>query len=214
MRETYPDVLNLEVIEDDRIAVRPGAKADRGQVLVEADRLRPRRVAVRQRDDLHTSTNIHQPVRARSIGSGSATHLVLEPGRARPAAHDERVVRGDDRDDVDALRLEGVVLLEVRREVVHVAGGLAGSASARSRGGDGRGGLTVKAPGTEKSTTFFPFHASVVSLVAAGARDTGERGDLRGSIKATYEYHKRQRSPAQACTRCTGRCPRGRCRRP
>lgn len=37
----------------------------------------------------------------------------------------------------------------------------------------GRGLLTVKAPGTEKSTTFFPFHSSVESLMAvsgAGAR--------------------------------------------
>ena len=48
-------------------------------------------------------------------------HLILQPEEPRPSAEDERVVSSDDRDDVDALRLELVVLLEERREVVHVA---------------------------------------------------------------------------------------------
>lgn len=118
---THPDVLDLEVVEDERIAVSPGTKADGGEVLVEADRLRPRRLAVRESKDLqHERSAIALPEAIMRSGS----HLVLEADGARPAAHDKRVVRSDDRDDVDALRLELVVLLEVRREVVHVAGGL------------------------------------------------------------------------------------------
>jgi hypothetical protein len=56
--------------------------------------------------------------------------LVREAGRARPAGHDVRVVRGDDGDDVDALRLERVVLLQVPGQVVRVA-------RRRERAGDG-----------------------------------------------------------------------------
>ena len=63
---------------------------------------------------------------------GANTRLILETEEARPAAEHERVVGGDDGDDVDALRLELVVLLQVRREVVHVARRLAGAGSARS----------------------------------------------------------------------------------
>ena len=48
-------------------------------------------------------------------------HLVLETEEARPAAEDEGVVRGENGDDVNALRLKLVVLLEERREVVRVA---------------------------------------------------------------------------------------------
>ena len=63
-------------------------------------------------------------------------HLVLEAEEARPAAEHERVVGGDDGDDVDALCLALVVLLKDRREVVRVAGGLGcgvGGARGRSR---------------------------------------------------------------------------------
>ena len=49
------------------------------------------------------------------------THLVLEPEEAGPAGEHEGVVGGYDGYDVDALRLELVNLLEVRREVVRVA---------------------------------------------------------------------------------------------
>ena len=48
-------------------------------------------------------------------------HLVLETEEARPAAEDEGVVRGENGDDVNTLRLELVVLLEERREMVRVA---------------------------------------------------------------------------------------------
>ncbi len=51
-------------------------------------------------------------------------HLVLETEEARPAAEDKSVVGGDDGDDIDALRLELVVLLKERREMVRVARGL------------------------------------------------------------------------------------------
>lgn len=54
----------------------------------------------------------------------STTHLVLQPQEAGPPALDERVVGGDDGDDVDALGLELVDLLQERRQVVHVAGRL------------------------------------------------------------------------------------------
>ena len=48
-------------------------------------------------------------------------HLILDVLDACPAGEDEGVVRGEDSDDVDAFGLEGVVVLEVGREVVRVA---------------------------------------------------------------------------------------------
>ena len=45
----------------------------------------------------------------------------MEAEEARPAAEDEGVVRGENGDDVNTLRLELVVLLEERREVVRMA---------------------------------------------------------------------------------------------
>ena len=49
------------------------------------------------------------------------THLVLEAEEARPAAEDEGVVRGENGDDVNTLRLELVVLRDERRQVLRVA---------------------------------------------------------------------------------------------
>ena len=66
--DAYPDVLDLEVVEDEGVAVRPGAEADRGEVLVEADRLGPLRLAVREREDLH-----HTRSATHAIGGGSRT---------------------------------------------------------------------------------------------------------------------------------------------
>ena len=54
-------------------------------------------------------------------GKGTGAHLVLEAEEAGPAAEDEGVVRGENGDDVNTLRLELVVLLEERREVVRMA---------------------------------------------------------------------------------------------
>lgn len=52
------------------------------------------------------------------------THLIAQSLHAPPAAHDERVVRSNDGEDVDALRLKLVVFLEEGREVADVAAGL------------------------------------------------------------------------------------------
>ena len=101
-------------------------------------------------------------------GVEGGTHLVLEPEEAGPAGEHEGVVGGNDGDDIDALRLEFVNLLEVGREVVRVARWLqrpqCASVQRRSIAIRGR---TVKAPGTAKMTTFLPFHASVVNFEAA-----------------------------------------------
>ena len=52
------------------------------------------------------------------------TYLVLQPFNSSPSTHNERIVGSDHGDDIDALGLELVVLLEVGREVVDVASGL------------------------------------------------------------------------------------------
>ena len=54
-------------------------------------------------------------------GGEGGTYLVLETEEAGPAGEHEGVVGGNDGDDVDALRLELVNLLEVGREMVRVA---------------------------------------------------------------------------------------------
>ncbi len=50
--------------------------------------------------------------------------LVLKTNSLGPAAQHESVIGSNDRDDVDALCLESVVLLDEWREVVYVAGRL------------------------------------------------------------------------------------------
>jgi hypothetical protein len=57
--------------------------------------------------------------RGAEIAEGA--HAVLEALGARPAAHDERVVRGDDGDDVDGLVLKRVVVLHEPGHVLRVA---------------------------------------------------------------------------------------------
>ncbi len=110
------------------------------------------------------------------------THLILETEEPRPSAEDERIVRGDNSDHVDALRLELVVLLEERRQVVRVAGRLimmwlsascceGTMARVAQFGAVIWIGRTVNAPGTETKTTFLPFHSSVLSLVASEMTD-------------------------------------------
>ena len=61
------------------------------------------------------------------------THLILETEETRPAAEDEGVVRGENGDDVNTLRLELVVLLQIGREMVDVAGGLEHRRRGRAR---------------------------------------------------------------------------------
>lgn len=51
-------------------------------------------------------------------------YLVLETESLCPTAHDERVVGGDDGNEVNTLALELVEFLEVRGEVVNVTCGL------------------------------------------------------------------------------------------
>lgn len=103
------------------------------------------------------------------IADGIA-HLILHMLHTRPAAEDEGVVGGEDGDNIDALALELVDVGNVGWEVVGVAGGLGTRYTRQGRPDYLRFGrrLTVKAPGTAKITTFLPFQASVVNLVAIG----------------------------------------------
>ena len=52
MRDTYADVGDLEVVDDERVALRAGAEVDRGEVLRETHLLGPLRVRVREGKDL------------------------------------------------------------------------------------------------------------------------------------------------------------------
>ena len=54
------------------------------------------------------------------------THLIFQPRHFGPSTHHERVVGGEDGDDVDAFLLEFVELLEVGWEVSDVACALGG----------------------------------------------------------------------------------------
>ena len=72
------------------------------------------------------------------------TDLVLESLDACPAVHDERVVRGDYGDHVDAARLEVGVVREVRRDVLRVAGRLAAGRRVEER----KGGVGVMGMGS------------------------------------------------------------------
>ena len=60
------------------------------------------------------------------VGVRESDDLVFETEGLGPTAHDERIVGGDDGNEVDTLALELVEFLEVRGEVVNVACGLLG----------------------------------------------------------------------------------------
>jgi hypothetical protein len=94
--------------------------------------------------------------------------LVLKTLDAAPTAHNEGIIGSDHRDDIHPLFFELIILLKVRGQVVRVASGLTGRGESRSSRtlGEGLDTRTVNAPGTETITTFFPFHSSVLNVVA------------------------------------------------
>ena len=53
---TYADIGDLEVVDDERVALRAGAEVDRGEVLREAHLLGPLRVRVRKGKDLRADS--------------------------------------------------------------------------------------------------------------------------------------------------------------
>ena len=55
--KTYPDVGNLEVVDDERVALGAGTEVNRGQVLGQAELRRPLRVGVRKRENLSNQKN-------------------------------------------------------------------------------------------------------------------------------------------------------------
>ena len=104
-RGTYTEVSDLEVIDDQSETGGTDTQTDTGtgEVDGETELLGPVGVGVRESDD-----------------------LVFETEGLGPTAHDERIVGGDDGNEVDTLALELVEFLEVRGEVVNVACGLWG----------------------------------------------------------------------------------------
>jgi hypothetical protein len=50
------------------------------------------------------------------------THPIFESLHTCPAAHHERIVRSDDGDDINTLRLQLIVLFHVARKMIGVAG--------------------------------------------------------------------------------------------
>ncbi len=92
-------------------------------------------------------------------------YFVFDAFDSAPAAHDKHIIRGQDGDNINAFGLELLVLLNVGREVVHVTSGLI-TIAVRFTDRLNRFVRTVNAPGTEKRTTFFPFHSLVLSLLA------------------------------------------------
>jgi hypothetical protein len=109
-------------------------------------------IGIGKREDLRRSVSY----REWKLGQ-SDTYLVFNAFDAAPATHNEGVISSDDGDDVDAFGFEFVILLDVGWEVVHMASGL--EEWFESNRGRRKMRLTVKAPGTEKRTTFFPFHS-------------------------------------------------------
>lgn len=98
------------------------------------------------------------------------SNLIVEALKATPAAHDEGVIGSYHGDDINTLCLEFIDLLEVRGEVICVASRLVYMLSAPELARQARKLRTVKAPGTDTMTTFFPFHASVLKEVAVSFR--------------------------------------------
>ena len=102
---TYTEVSDLEVIDDQSETGGTDTQSDTGtgEVDSETELLGPVGVGVRESDD-----------------------LVFETEGLGPTAHDERIIGGDNGDEVNTLALELIEFLEVRGEVVNVACGLWG----------------------------------------------------------------------------------------
>jgi len=103
-----PNIFHNEVIDDKGIAASTGTQAMGREIEDVAYLLGPSNISVSGGDD-----------------------LVFEALDTRPAAQDERVVGGDDDDDIDSLGLELVVLLDVRRQMVHMTSGGEGSGNSK-----------------------------------------------------------------------------------
>lgn len=120
------------------------------------------------------------------------TYLVLHTLNTTPCTHNERVVRSDDGDYVDTLRLELVVLVDEAREVADMACWLDSWSTINKTvrvGAYMRMQLTVNAPGTENKTTFLPFHSLVESWMAIIHRTSTKlpRVDCRPLTNTTSE---------------------------
>jgi len=95
-----------------------------------------------------------------------STDLVCYSLHTSPSAHNEGVIGSNDSDDVDPLLLELVILGEVGWEVIDVTSRLIGLGKFNDSNTQDLEKRTVKAPGTEKRTTFLPFQLSVERVVA------------------------------------------------
>lgn len=92
------------------------------------------------------------------------TNLVRKTFDATPSTHDEGIVSSEEDNGVNALLREQIVILDEARKVLLVAGWLGRRRQGKDFHNDQipRLRLTVNAPGTDTTTTFFPFHSEVL----------------------------------------------------
>lgn len=116
--ETYTDVFHNKVIDYNCVSCCTRSETDVRQINAVADLSGPFSTGVRQSQDLKSRASKHCE-NNREVG---VIYLVLQAFNASPSAHDENIVCSNDCDDIDTLGLELLVLFNVRREMVHMAG--------------------------------------------------------------------------------------------
>lgn len=116
---TYFEIFHDEVVKNDCIASSASSEADSAKVNRLTKWLWPRSICVVKGKNLLNVLSILDLKK-----NELKRYFVFQPFDTGPTAHDKRVVYGNDRNYIDAFGFKFLVLLEIRWQVIHMAGGL------------------------------------------------------------------------------------------
>lgn len=122
-KETNLDVLDDQIIQDQCIALGADTKTSSRKIDGKSKRFGPRCVGIGESNNLISCESV------KSRAKSGCVHLVFEALDTGPCTQYKWIVGRDHGDDVDALPFELVIMLEVARQVLHVAGRLSGTVS-------------------------------------------------------------------------------------
>lgn len=111
-----------QIVQDQGIACGTDTETFGGKVDGKSERFGPLCVCVGESNDLIRPSGMFSCAIAR-------THLVLEPLDTSPSAQYKRIVGCDHGDHIDTFLYELIIVLEIGREVVHMAGRLSGQSA-------------------------------------------------------------------------------------
>lgn len=114
--------------------------------------------------------------------------VTLDTVDLAPSVHDPSVVRGDDGDNVDALALDLLDLLDVGGQVASLAAGRESACPVLIMLHFFQG-RRIHIPGTENRTTFFPFHSLLASYSWGLPQTVGSSSVIGAHLKKYQDQH-------------------------